>query len=107
MPDSGLHDAETQLVTELTAHASQGIHIIAPWAGDFHPDHEVCGRAARAVAAETGALLTSYFFWTWHRGTPATLDGLNLVKFPLDGQGLACKNPCAPTSPFAARGRQR
>ncbi len=65
-----------ELVDKLLPFVTKDTHLVAPWRGDFHPDHEACGRAAEQVAFQTGATLTSYFFWTWHRGTTTSLDKL-------------------------------
>ncbi|WP_263380748.1 PIG-L deacetylase family protein [Granulicella paludicola] len=91
LPDSGLHQVQSELENSLSSIVRPGMHVIAPWTGDFHPDHEVCGRAAQVAAQAAGAHLTFYFFWTWHRGTPSTLDGLSLVSFPLSDDDLAAK----------------
>jgi len=91
LEDSGLNKFEEDLIRQLSACIEPGTHLIAPWPGDFHPDHEVCGRAAQSVAASLGLQLTFYFFWTWHRGTPATLDGLPLVAFPLTAEQVTRK----------------
>jgi LmbE family N-acetylglucosaminyl deacetylase len=88
LPDSSLHHAEGVLTEALFSVVRPGMHIIAPWTGDFHPDHEVCGRAAQTAAKAMGADLTFCFFWTWHRGTLATLEGLNLVSFPLPSEAV-------------------
>jgi LmbE family N-acetylglucosaminyl deacetylase len=72
------------VVERLLPFTTSETHILAPWPYDFHPDHEACGVAARELAEQTGARLTFYFFWTWHRGTPALLEGLGLHAFPLD-----------------------
>ena len=47
-----------------------GDWLIAPWAGDGHPDHEAVGRAALTVAARTGAQLIAYPIWAWHWAHP-------------------------------------
>ncbi len=83
MPDSCVEQHESVLIDRLLGLVSQDTHIIAPWKGDFHPDHQACGRAAETVANLSGARLTSYFFWTWHRGTPALLHELNLQRLQL------------------------
>lgn len=95
--DSELVAQEGQLIEGLRMLVGAGMQLVAPWAGDFHPDHEACARAAAVVAREAGATLISYFFWTWHRGTAATVDGLKLRKFLLGedllkvkGEALAC-----------------
>jgi LmbE family N-acetylglucosaminyl deacetylase len=82
--DSGVAAQETELVTKLRPLIHSGTQVFAPWAGDFHPDHEACARAASIAASEAGATLISYFFWTWHRGTPATVRGLDLRKLTLN-----------------------
>ncbi|RRA49248.1 PIG-L family deacetylase [Acidipila sp. EB88] len=91
LTDSGLMEQKHLLVEALRPLVSFGSHVIAPWHGDFHPDHEACGAAAAAVVQEKGATLTSYLFWTWHRGTPATLTGQKLVRFPLTPELVALK----------------
>jgi LmbE family N-acetylglucosaminyl deacetylase len=83
LPDSEVTSRESGLVERLLPLVSPATHIVAPWPKDFHPDHEVCGRAAQQVADETGAALTFYFFWTWHRGTPDLLQGLPLLALKL------------------------
>jgi LmbE family N-acetylglucosaminyl deacetylase len=81
LPDSGVM-TET-LVERLLPQTSSMTHIVAPWPRDFHPDHEACGEAALELRRRTGARLTFYFFWTWHRGAPALLEDLELQVFPL------------------------
>ncbi|MGI4827639.1 MAG: SAM-dependent methyltransferase [Janthinobacterium lividum] len=82
-PNSGLGQYEEVLYAKLLGLVPANAHLIAPWEGDFHPDHEVCGRAAIRLVKAKGLLLTSYFFWTWHRGTPDLIRGLPLVKLAL------------------------
>jgi LmbE family N-acetylglucosaminyl deacetylase len=90
-PDSGLWNCERRLVGGLRSVVSANTHIIAPWRFDFHPDHEVCGRAAEAIAKEKEIQLTSYFFWTWHRGDRKTLEGVKLVSLPLTATEIRAK----------------
>ncbi len=91
LPDTAVAEHEGELVALLLPLVSRDTHIVAPWTGDFHPDHEACGRAALRVAQMTGAALTWYFFWTWHRGTPATLHGQPLVRLELTPAQLRAK----------------
>jgi LmbE family N-acetylglucosaminyl deacetylase len=90
-PDSGLRDCERRLIEVLQSVVSANTHIIAPWRLDFHPDHEVCGRAAEAIAKDKEVQLTSYFFWTWHSGDKKTLDGQQLVSLPLAPEEIRAK----------------
>jgi LmbE family N-acetylglucosaminyl deacetylase len=91
LPDSDVASHLEELVELLMPLASRDTHILAPWAGDFHPDHIACGSAAEEVARRTGAALTSYFFWTWHRGNADALDGMHLRSFPLSCELLETK----------------
>jgi LmbE family N-acetylglucosaminyl deacetylase len=92
LPDSDIASHEAQLVDHLLTYVTKDTHLVAPWRWDFHPDHEACGRAAEWVANRTGARLTSYFFWTWHRGTTATVEALTLRSFPLNPHHLRSKS---------------
>ena len=96
LTDSGISDQEELLVERLMPFVSQETHLLAPWTGDFHPDHEACGRAAWEVARRSGAALTFYFFWTWHRGTPDLLNGL-----PLKSVALSVEDQLAKTEAMA------
>ena len=89
--DSGLHLQEAVLKDRLAAIAQPGTHLVAPWAGDFHPDHEACARAAAAVAEVGNLSLTSYFFWTWHRGTEKLLSNVPVRRFLPDSEALRAK----------------
>ena len=107
LPDSGLSEAEDILYQRLLPFVTAETHLVAPWAKDFHPDHEVCGRVATRIAAAKGSLLTFYFFWTWHRGTPATLEGLQLNRFLITPREQASKRDallCHRSQLFHARG---
>jgi LmbE family N-acetylglucosaminyl deacetylase len=83
LPDSNVAAYEAELTDAMKSLVTPRTHLIAPWPNDFHPDHEACGRAAMRVAECTGAGLSFYFFWTWHRGTPALLRDLPVRSFQL------------------------
>ena len=89
--DSDVASHEEELIARLRPLITAETQVVAPWQGDFHPDHEACARAANVVTRDVGATLISYFFWTWHRGTVATLDGLTLRKFVLSDDLLLAK----------------
>jgi LmbE family N-acetylglucosaminyl deacetylase len=91
LTDSGLHLQESELADRLSSFVQPGMHLIAPWSGDFHPDHEACARAAATVARDNDAELISYFFWTWHRGTPDLLHGKSAVRFLPDAKAARAK----------------
>ena len=91
LPDSSVSEHESRLVDLLLPLTGPGCHLIAPWTGDFHPDHEACGRAAMEAARRSGVSLSFYFFWTWHRGNPDLLTGLPVKRFPLESAAIAAK----------------
>ncbi len=91
LPDSNVSSQEQALVELLVPLVSDETHIVAPWQGDFHPDHAACGSAAARVAQRSGSPLTSYFFWTWHLATPSLLSGLSLRRVPLSPELLHAK----------------
>lgn len=91
LTDSGVPNQEAMLTKKLLGLTTPQTHLIAPWTGDFHPDHQACGRAAEEVARATGAQLTYYFFWTWHFGDPQTVAPLSLLRFPLSPPLLEAK----------------
>ena len=91
LPDRSVAAHEEALVGALLQLVCSDVHIVAPWPGDFHPDHEACGRAAEIVARRKHLQLTWYMFWAWHRGTLQLLDGLALTSFPLSKTELETK----------------
>jgi LmbE family N-acetylglucosaminyl deacetylase len=91
LPDRDVSACEDRLVDLLLPMIKAGMHLVAPWQNDFHPDHEAAGRVAARVAQIKGVPLTSYLFWTWHRGVPGMLEGLLLEKLSLTDAELRTK----------------
>lgn len=91
LPDGGVASREQELVERLRPLVTEMTLIVAPWRGDFHHDHEACGRAAELLASQTGATIASYFFWTWHFGTPAFTKDLPLRNVVLSPDLLRAK----------------
>jgi LmbE family N-acetylglucosaminyl deacetylase len=89
--DSDVSSQEEALAALLAPLITRSAHVIAPWRHDFHPDHEACGRVAEKLTQEYKVELTSYFFWTWHRGSTQLLSGLPLIRFRLAEQLLDLK----------------
>jgi LmbE family N-acetylglucosaminyl deacetylase len=90
-PDRDVAEHEDRLVDLILPLIAPGMHIVAPWQRDFHPDHEAAGRAAERVAQLMGLPVTYYLFWTWHRGTPSILDGLAAMRLQLSAAELESK----------------
>jgi LmbE family N-acetylglucosaminyl deacetylase len=91
LTDSCVADRRDELMARLQPLITADSQVVAPWCGDFHPDHEACARAAAAAAQRVGAALISYFFWTWHRGTVESLAGVTLRKFELSDAMMTAK----------------
>jgi LmbE family N-acetylglucosaminyl deacetylase len=91
LPDSSVSSHQEELEQQLYDLVEEGSHLVAPWSGDFHPDHQACGRAAEKVALQRKVALSSYFFWTWHQGEPNLLCGLSLRRLHLDPEWLTAK----------------
>ena len=51
LPDRDVAEYEDKLVDLLLPLIMPGMHIVAPWQRDFHPDHEAAGRAAARVCS--------------------------------------------------------
>lgn len=90
-PDSAVSKSEDSLRLMLSGLIGPGSLVLAPWTGDFHPDHEACGRAAQEACEQVGATSVSYFFWTWHRGRPDLLKGTGLRRVSLSPQEREAK----------------
>lgn len=85
-PDGDVASREVRLAENLASILSGDWYVVAPWAHDPHPDHEACGRAAEQAAKSSGAFLISYFFWTWNRWGPNSVDGLPFRRFELNSE---------------------
>lgn len=89
--DSGVSDHEDSLRSAFCELINPGSLVLAPWTSDFHPDHEVCGRAAQEACKRLGADCVFYFFWTWNRGRPEQLERTRLRKILLSPQEREAK----------------
>lgn len=85
-PDGDVASREVRLAENLASLLNSDWYVVAPWTRDPHPDHEACGRAAEQAAKSSGAILISYFFWTWNRWGPNSVDGLPFRRFVLSAE---------------------
>jgi len=91
-PDSDVAEFKSSLEYSLEKLIDSQTHVIAPWIGDFHPDHEIVGQVAQEIAFRKKASISFYFFWMWHRGTPDLINSLNLYSFPLSPEENTAKH---------------
>lgn len=63
--DGGVAARESELATTIgdLVLEHRVAHVVAPWTGDHHPDHEAVGRAALAAARSHGVAVTFGLFW--------------------------------------------
>ncbi len=91
LPDSAVADYEQELFEQLLPLVTEKTLVVAPWRGDYHSDHGACGRVAELLVSQRGATLASYFFWTWHLGTPDVMENLRLHSIILTPELLQAK----------------
>lgn len=66
VPDGAVACHVEEIVTEILDRVLPGDTVVGPAVFDWHPDHEACGRAASAAAAEAGCSLLGSLFWAHH-----------------------------------------
>lgn len=66
LPDGDVAGHEHRLAESLGDLLPPECVVLAPWSGDAHPDHEACGRAARAVTDR----VLEYPVWAWSWARP-------------------------------------
>lgn len=113
LPDGGLVARRQELVARLAppvAALPEGALVMAPWARDGHPDHDVVGDVVAALARERGVVCAWTPIWAWLWGEPGLLDGTPVRRVPLDAAARAEKaaalaahaSQVAPLSPHPA-----
>lgn len=89
-PDGGVaHVAD--LAHRLLPYVLGADACLAPWERDGHPDHDACGRAARAACAAAGVALLQYPVWAWHWASPGDLPWARMRRFALSADARAAK----------------
>jgi LmbE family N-acetylglucosaminyl deacetylase/SAM-dependent methyltransferase len=71
LPDGKLAAHSAALTAQLEYFARACTHVVSPWSGDRHPDHEACAQAAANVAAQYDLTHWQYPIWLWHWADPA------------------------------------
>ncbi|WP_421118632.1 PIG-L deacetylase family protein [Aquihabitans daechungensis] len=100
LPDGDLATHEPALRAGIRDVVAGADLVIAPWAGDGHPDHEVVGRTAALVARRCDVRLVSYPVWVWRWGGPQDLAGSRCLRWPLGDAARRAKRTaigCYPT----------
>jgi LmbE family N-acetylglucosaminyl deacetylase/SAM-dependent methyltransferase len=92
LPDGRLATHTAALTAQLEYFARTCTHVVSPWSGDRHPDHEACAQAAANVAAQYDLTHWQYPIWLWHWADPDGDDvpWAQMRRLPLsDGERVA------------------
>ncbi|WP_375478039.1 PIG-L family deacetylase [uncultured Jatrophihabitans sp.] len=108
LPDGGLDAARGALRARLDDLAAGASHLVSPWFGDRHPDHDAVGAAAAHVAERHGARHWQYPIWFWHWASPGRdelplgrLRGLALAEDDLRAKRAAIEQHVSQHSPLS------
>ena len=74
VPDGDVSRHIDEIATALCEILTPGDTLVAPAVFDWHPDHEACGRAATAAAADVGCSLLGSLFWAHHHPDHAPVE---------------------------------
>lgn len=91
LKDSSVTLAEEELEHLLLPLIHKKDHILSPWLGDYHSDHEAVGRVALKIAQQKKAQLSFYFFWTWHYSSVKDLEKFALQTYLLSDESFYLK----------------
>jgi LmbE family N-acetylglucosaminyl deacetylase/SAM-dependent methyltransferase len=94
LPDGSLDQFGDALSAQIEYFARTATHVLAPWVGDGHPDHAMCGRAAESVAHRHGLTCWQYPIWAWHWADPDgdALPWRHVRRVPLDDTAREAKS---------------
>ncbi|MGH8962832.1 MAG: PIG-L family deacetylase [Jatrophihabitantaceae bacterium] len=71
LPDGALGEHLDQLTAAIVEQLDGCTHVLSPWRGDHHADHEAAAEAVRtAVAGRAGVRHWQYPIWAWHWAQP-------------------------------------
>jgi LmbE family N-acetylglucosaminyl deacetylase len=97
LPDGGVAGEEALLREAIAGEVSRFDLVVAPWIHDHHPDHEACGRAARAACRASSTALVHNLFWAWHHAEQDSLELRPLLRLEVTaatrrrkGDAIAC-----------------
>lgn len=88
LPDASVARHVPDLARTIAAFVDHRDVLVAPSPWDWHPDHEACGRAARAAAGRTGTPALWSTFWAHHHPEHLLQQAAPLFGFALSGDAL-------------------
>ena len=74
LPDGRLAECADALAAHVERLAQTVTHVVCPWLGDRHPDHEACAHAAMHAAQRHRLVCWQYPIWAWHWADPDTTE---------------------------------
>ncbi len=69
-PDGQLAAQVSELAKEIASIAGGCTHLVTPWLGDRHPDHQACAQAAAQANVVARGRHWQYPIWAWHWAEP-------------------------------------
>jgi LmbE family N-acetylglucosaminyl deacetylase len=91
LPDGRVSEHRNKLRNALTDLLTASDHVVAPFEGDGHPDHESVGAVCREVSKSLGAAIVRYPIWRWHHGDVEDLKTAHWGSFALTPQAQRAK----------------
>ncbi|HEU5265714.1 MAG TPA: PIG-L family deacetylase [Jatrophihabitans sp.] len=111
LPDGRLAEHRREIADAVDAVEPPPTHLVTPWAGDRHPDHEACTQAVRCAGAGAARHVArwEYPIWAWHWARPdrGELPAAGLRRIRLDGLAREAKEralACYPSQLAALSG---
>ena len=92
IPDGAVADHERTLGSAISGMLEGVGLMVSPWVLDWHPDHEACGRAAKAATAGRPVIHAQSVFWGWHHRPYASFAGTDLVAIDLDEEEVMARS---------------
>ena len=79
LPDGAASNHADRLADQLTPLLDGAGWCLAPWEGDGHPDHDVCGRVAGDACRDLAVPFARFPIWSWNWDDPSS------PSIPFDG----------------------
>jgi LmbE family N-acetylglucosaminyl deacetylase len=94
LADGGLSAATEAIRSAVGVGLDGCTHVVSPWLGDRHPDHQACASAVRCALEERPTIAHwQYPIWAWHWADPTghDLPWPDLGRLPLSIAARAAK----------------
>ena len=91
IPDGRIAENAPRLAEAISAELLDCTHVVTPWIGDRHPDHEACARVTANAVAGQPIEHWQYPIWAWHWADPESgdlpLEGMSRIDLSSSARG--------------------